>query len=184
MDCLGELCDTAEAMTNRSVLFCWSLMFLCSLPLQCQSIPQWRSCPAMAKLPADGKVDEPPERRLWFELRQCPGESIIVNGYGRRESRPSLSFETGGDYPRQLVHILNVLVFETVGGSSYHVYVFVFHDGKPRLALESSADDATQVKEDEKDNVVVLKFPPKVHPGPDGKFPSVPDKVYKFPVEF
>jgi hypothetical protein len=159
-------------------------MFLTSLPvsvLHAQSAPKWNSCPVVAKLPADLKDTEPFDFRQWFELRQCGGGSVLVNGYERHRSAPSLSFDTGHGYPVQLVHILNVLVFESLGGSTNHALVFAFQNGKPTVALKRSTTGGVTVQRNEKS--ITVAVPVKTHPGPDGKFPSVPDAVYTFSLE-
>jgi hypothetical protein len=141
-----------------------------------------RVSPVVAKLPADLKDTEPSDLRQWFELRQCNGGTVIVNGYGRHRSGPSLSFDTGYGYLVQLVHILNVLVLESLGGSTNHTFVFTFRDGKPDVALNRSTAGGISVKQNE--NVVTVTVPVKTYPGPDGKYPSVPDAVYTFAIEY
>ena len=153
-----------------------------STALKSQSLTRPATCPVIAKLPGDLKDTESPEDRQWFELRQCSGGPVVLQGYERGRSRPSLSFNTQDGYPIQLVHILNVLVFESLGGSANHLYVFTFHEGKPTVALKRSTAGGVVVKRDEK--TVTLTVPVKTYPGPDGKFASVPDAVYKFPLEY
>jgi len=82
----------------------------------------------------------------------------------------------------QLVHIVNVLVLESLRGSANHLYVFVFQHGKPTLALKRSTAGRVIVKRNEK--TVNLAIPVKTFPGPDGKFLSVPDAVYRVPLEY
>ena len=138
-------------------------------------------CPIMAKIPADLKDSESIQDRLWFELRQCNGESVIVRAYERHKTKPSLTFNTGSGYPSFIAHTFNVLVLESLGGSTDHVAVITFHEGKPSLALDRTGDNV-QVKRT-KDEVIVM-VTPKTYPGPDGRFPSVPDSVYKFRLEY
>ena len=107
---------------------------------------------------------------------------MIVHGYERHKSKPSLTFDTGHGYPVQLAHILNVLVFQSMGGSADHVFVFAFHKGKPSVALKDATEGHIQVKHNEK--VVTVRFPPKTYPGKNGQFPSVPDKRFSFPIEY
>jgi hypothetical protein len=152
-----------------------------SMTLRSQTAPFELTCPTLARLPGDLKDTEPTENRQWFELRQCPGSSVIVQGYERHHSRPSFSFDTQDGYPIQLVHILNVLVLESAGGSANHLYVFAFQHGKPTLALKRSTAGGVAVRQNEK--AVSLAVPVKTYPGPDGKFPTVPDAVYNFPLE-
>jgi len=160
-------------------------MLLALLPvsvLHAQSPPKWNSCPVIAKLPADLKDTEPSDLRQWFELRQCSGGTVLVNGYERHRATPSLSFDTGYGYPVQLVHILNVLVLESLGGSANHAFVLTFHDGKPTVALNRSTARGVAVKQNEK--TVTVTVPVKTYPSTDGKFPSVPDAVYTFSLEY
>jgi hypothetical protein len=60
--------------------------------------------------------------------------------------------------------------------------VITFHDGKPSVALRRSAGGPIQVKRLGK--AVLVSVPPKTYPGPDGKFPSVPDEQYTFDIEY
>jgi hypothetical protein len=119
----------------RADTFLVSVALLWCFPLHSQSPVQTGSCPVIARLPADLKDTEPPDYRPWFVLRQCNGGTVVVNGYEPHKSTPSLTFDTGYFYPVQLVHTVNVLVFESLGGSANHVFVFTFHAGKPRVAL-------------------------------------------------
>ena len=147
-----------------------------------QASPKSDSCPVIAKLPADLKDTEPPDYRLWFELRQCSGGPVMVNGYERHQSKASLTFNTGYGYPVQLVHIVNVLVFESLGGSANHAFVFTFHEGKPSVVLNRSTAGGIVVKQGE--SSVTLTVPVKTYPRPNGKLPTVPDARYSYPVEY
>lgn len=137
------------------------------------------SCPVIAKMPADAKWTEPLTERPRFELRQCGGDKIIVTGYERAKATPSLVFDTGDGYPRFLTHTENVLVFQSSGGASDHVYVFSFKSGKPSVALTTATKDLIQVRQSQTE--VVVTVTPTTYPGPDGKFPvpSAP-KEYTF----
>ncbi len=91
-------------------------------------------------------------------------------------------FDTGDGYPRFLAHVENILVFQSVGGASDHVYVFVFREGKPAVALQTATKDLILVRQS-KDGVVV-SMPPTTYPGPDGKFPPPPaPKEFPFPFD-
>ena len=159
------------------------MFFLVLGPLEAnaQSSPKRPSCPVIAKLPADLKTFDRLEDRRWFELRQCIGSTVVVNGYEPHQTRPSLTFDTGDQYPIQLFHILNVLAFESVSGSANHVYVFAFHQGKPSLALNRSTAGGIVVKQTE--SAVTVKVPVKTYPDADGKSAAVPDASYSFPLE-
>ena len=132
-------------------------------------------------MPTDSSSD-PLDERQRFELRQCNGEKIIVTAYENGQTAPSLVFDTGDIYPRFMAHVFNVLAFQSVGGASDHVYVFVFHKGKPSLALQTSTKDLIQVEQSDKSIAVIV--PPIIHPV-QGKWPPTPAlKKYTFPVEF
>lgn len=143
---------------------------------------QSERCPILAKLPADLKDSAAAEERLWFELRQCNGEMVVVNAYERQNPTPSLTVKTGYTYPALLSHTFNILVLESLGGSANHITVITFQNGKPSVALERSAGGQVQLRRTE-DNVIVT-VPPKTYPDPDGKFPKVPNAVYTFRLEY
>ena len=125
---------------------------------------------------------EPLDQRQRFELRQCDAENIIVTAYERAKAAPSLVFNTGDGYPRLLAHVENVLVFQSVGGSSDHVYVFAFKAGKPSVALQTATKDLIQMRQS--DEMVVVSVRPTTYPGPDGRFPPTPKpKENRFPIE-
>lgn len=167
-------------MCGSLLRFCLSLAAVsCIAPGQ--SLTR-ASCPVIARLPADMKDTEPPEYRPWFELLSCGSGNLVVKAYERQKSKPSLTFDTGDGYPTQLVHMVNVLVFQSVGGSADHVFVFTFQGGKPSLALRDATSGNVRVIRAEK--AVTITFPPKTYPGPDGKIPSVPDKSFSFAIEY
>lgn len=122
------------------------------------------------------------DQRQRFELRQCKGENIIVTAYERTKATPSLIFDTGDGYPRLLAHVENVLVFQSIGGASDHVYVFAFRAGKPSIALQTATMDLIQVRQS-KDGIIV-SVPPTTYPGSDGTLAPTPaPKEYAFRVE-
>jgi hypothetical protein len=86
-------------------------------------------------------------------------------------------------YPRYLAHTFNVLVLQSMGGASDHVYVFAFRNGKPSLALKTATKDEIEVKQSGKS--VTVTVPPPTYPGSDVKFPPPPrPKQYTFPLEY
>jgi hypothetical protein len=155
---------------------------LCALPAFAQAPADSVRCPVLARLPGDLKSDASPDERLWFELTQCIGEPVIVRAYERHKKTPSLTVDTEYTYPALLSHTFNILILESFGGTAEHVLVIAFHEGKPSVALRRSAGGQIQLKR--QDKAVVLSVPPKTFPGPDGKFPSVPDDTYTFEVEY
>ena len=158
------------------------LLLLSSSVLLAQSGSDWQSCPVVGKMPADLQNMKPLDQQQRFELRQCLGENIVVTAYEREKAIPSLVFDTGDGYPLMLAHAQTVLVFQSAGGASDHVYVFAFKAGKPSVALRTATKDVIQVIQS-KDRVVV-SVPPTTYPGPDGKFPPTPKpKEYQFPID-
>jgi hypothetical protein len=161
------------------------VLFLC--PIHAETLMGGRSCPVIATLPAS-LLDwtEPLEQRQRFELRQCGGDQVIVAAYEKGKAVPSLVVDTGDGYPVYLTHTLNVLVFQSPGGSADHVYVFAFHDGKPSLALKTATKDQVEVRQSVKAAMSVMVIVrPSTLPGPDGNFASpLPPKQYSFPLEY
>src|ERR1700694_4847710 len=111
--------------------FCIVLLLLASsgISIPAQAPARSPRCPVLARLPADLKDSTSEEERLWFELRQCNGETVTVYAYERNRTTPSLKVETGYAYPGLLFHAFNILVLESIGGSANHVTVIIFHDG-------------------------------------------------------
>jgi hypothetical protein len=164
------------------ILFFPILVLLSSLSLQAQSLPLWKSCPVIANLPVDSGSIEPMEGRRRFELRQCSDDLVIVTAYETGKAEPSLIFDTGDGYPRYMAHIFNILIFQSMGGASDHVYVFIFHQGKPALALKTATKELIEVTQTE--SAVTVAVPPTAYPDEDGKFPPTPAaKRYSFAIE-
>ena len=119
-----------------------------------------------------------------FELRRCPGGEIQVQGWERGASKPTVSFNTGGRRHRVLYHQFNVLILQTLGGASDHVYVFTFESGIPKLALKTATKDEISVhgERNGREQTVVVEVPPTTYPE-NGRFPPTPKpKVYRFRV--
>jgi hypothetical protein len=126
---------------------------------------------------------EPLESRQRFELRQCGGHLVLVDCFEKGKGTPSLTFDTGDGYPRYLVHSFNVLVLQSMGGASDHVYVLLFKGGKPSVALKTATKDLIQVEQSGK--TITATVPPPTYPGPDGRFPPTPrPKMYSFPIQY
>ena len=159
------------------------LLLLLVGPICAQDKPGWKACPVIATLPADMNWTEPLEQRRRFQLRQCEGHIVVVTGFEKGKTEPSLVFDTGDGYPLFLGHVFNVLVFQSMGGASDHVYIFAFRQGKPYLALKTATKEHIEVKPSGESVSVVV--PPTTYPGPDGRFPPPPrPKVYRFPIEY
>jgi len=91
-------------------------------------------CPAIAaRFPtglalADAPQDLSLQQR--FELRRCPSGALRVLVFESGKSEPSMSLDDLDSWPRQLFHRRNLLVVQTIGGSSSTVYVLHFRGGK------------------------------------------------------
>jgi hypothetical protein len=73
----------------------------------------------------------------------------------------------------------NVLVMQTLGGASDHVYVFTFNSGVPKLVLQTATKDEISIHSE--GDFVVLEVPPGAYPNSNGKFPATPKpKQYRF----
>ena len=144
-------------------------------------------CPdVFATLPS--KIETLPAPSLErFELRHCPGGEIQVVAWERGASRAAVVLNTGDHEYRLLFHKFSVLVLQTLGGASDHVFVFAFESGVPKLALKTATKDEIRVRSDRsgKQETVVVEVPPTTYPNEAGRFPPAPEpKVYRFPVEF
>ena len=108
---------------------------------------------------------------------------MLVDCLEKGKAAPSLTFDTGDGYPRYLVHLINVLVLQSAGGSADHVYALLFDKGKPSVALRTATKDLIQVVQAER--TITVTVPPPTYPGPDGKFPPTPNpKTYSFPIQY
>lgn len=159
----------------------WFLAFSW-FPTNAQPREDAARCPVFARLPADLKTEAPADERLWFELRQCDGGTLIIGAFERHKNTASLTVDTEYGYPALLTHTFNILILESFGGTADHVLVITFHDGKPAIALRRSANGPIQLERQEK--AVLISVPPKTYPGLDGNFPAVPDDHYSFDIEY
>jgi hypothetical protein len=152
----------------------------CGTVLWGQPTAKWESCPVISRMPAGLNSTDPLEQQQRFELRQCGDELVIVTAYENQKRQPSLVFETGDGYPRFLAHAANVLVLQSMGGASDHVYVFAFQSGKPSVALKTATKDLIEVKQSH--NAIAVLVPPTTYPE-GGRFPpQPPPKEYSFPL--
>jgi len=111
---------------------------------------------------------DPRER---FELRECG--SLQVHAFERGKESPSLRIDTGDEYPPYLFHLSNILVFQSIGGASDHVYVFAFEKGRPRLVLQMATKDVISVSVNKDQRAVTVLIPPTTYPT-NGKWPPTP----------
>ncbi|MCX6631313.1 MAG: hypothetical protein NTW28_27185 [Candidatus Solibacter sp.] len=140
----------------------------CGTVLWGQPTAKWESCPVISRMPAGVNSTD--------SLEQL----VIVAAYENQKRQPSLVFETGDGYPRFLAHAANVLVLQSMGGASDHVYVFVFQSGKPSVALKTATKDLIEVKQAH--NAIVVLVPPTAYPE-GGRFPpQPPPEEYSFPL--
>jgi hypothetical protein len=174
-------------MRTSIAIFCVSCFYMSfSLPAKAsQSVKSNPESPCvfhmLAKLPI-GFSDDPIDERPRFELLQCGSNEIIVEAYEKNQTAPSLSYDTGDSYPSYMAYIFNVLVFQFVGGSSDHAYVFVFHKGKPSLALKTATKGLIQVTQS--DRAITVIVPPVTYPDNNGEFPPEPaPQKYTFAIE-
>jgi hypothetical protein len=129
-------------------------------------------------MPAGPEVRDAPEDRARFELRQCGDGPVEVFAYSKKQTRPALEFNTGDAYVAYLVHAGSVLVLQSSGGSSDHVYVFAFRAGRPIIALQTATKDLIQVKQTGEGLTVTV--PPTSYPV-DPRFPpQPPPREYSF----
>lgn len=73
--------------------------------------------------------------RARFEVRKCHNMEYQVLVYEAGTKIPALNSEVFSGWPKQLMHVHNVLIAQTGGGESERVYVFIFQQGKAKLAL-------------------------------------------------
>ncbi len=141
--------------------------------------PEMGTLPGDLQNPVDRNWTDPFDNRERFELRQSAGDQVVVTAFKRWKPRPPLVFETGDGYPRYLVHAGSVLVFQSTGGASDHVFVFVFRSGKPSLVPQTATKDLIQVNQSSASIRVLV--PPPTYPGADGQFSQqVPPQKYSF----
>jgi hypothetical protein len=170
-----------------SVIHAVVLMSFVSLFQEQRSIAEAKMCPdVFAILPS--KIASLPTPALErYELRHCPGGEIQVVGWARGASTAELVFNTGDHEYRVLFHKFNVLVLQTLGGASDHVFVFAFESGIPKLVLKTATKDEITVRGERsgKQETVVVEVPPTTYPNGAGEFPPTPEpKVHRFAVEF
>ena len=163
------------------------LMSFLSLAQEQRSISETKMCSdVFATLPS--KIATLPTPALErYELRHCPGGEIQVVGWEQGASRAAVVFNTGDQEYRVLFHKFNVLVLQTLGGASDHVFVFAFESGIPKLVLKTATKDEITVRGERsvKQETVVVEVPPTTYPNGAGEFLPTPEpKVYRFAVEF
>lgn len=141
-------------------------------------------CYVLASLPADSTEDDSHDHRQRFELARCGSGAITVFAFERNQSNPSLVVHTGDDYPPYLVHVRNVLVFQSLGGSSDHVFVFTFQRGKPSLALKTATKGQITVRLSRNRDRLRVEVPLTLYHGTMRPLGTPPTKAAWFPLEF
>ena len=164
-----------------------ALICLLSFAQQNGNVTETEMCPDIfASLPSEIKPFSTSSLAR-YELRRCPDEEIQVVGWMHGASNPTIVVNTGDFGYITLFHKFNILVLQTAGGASDHVFVFSFVSGTPKLALKTATKDEVTVrtKRKGKKETVVVEVPPTTYPNEAGKFPPTPKpKTYRFAVEF
>ncbi len=131
----------------------------------------------VAMFPTAGyESNNSPKVRQRFELRVCTDgmgfKAIQVWGIASWAAKPSLVFDTGESWPRQIVQLENVLMIESTSPSYSFVYVFAFQHGRPRKVAESVTRGSAWVQHDE--------YKVYVHVDQESK----PDRVIAVPIDY
>jgi hypothetical protein len=96
-----------------------------------------------------------------FQIRRCLGSyTVQVVALEGESSTPSVFVDTHEPWPKLLVHARNVLVLQTVGGSSSAVYVLSFRKGKAQPLLSRDTRGIVKVSIDEERDRVIIDVPP------------------------
>jgi hypothetical protein len=98
--------------------------------------------------------DDPPDQRERFEFHECPGRGIQLQAFERGHASSTLVSEMFS-FPAYLFQSLNVLAFQSTGGSSDQVYVFAFQKGHPRLVTQTATQAQMQVRLNENGDAVI-----------------------------
>jgi hypothetical protein len=73
--------------------------------------------------------DDPPDQRERFEFHECPGSGVQLWAFERGHATPTLVSDVF-DFPMTLFQSLNVIAFQSSGGSSDQVYIYAFQKGQ------------------------------------------------------
>lgn len=99
-----------------------------------------------------------------FELRQCSGSiSVQVLLFEVGKSKPTIFVDTHEPW-KLLVHHSNLLIMQTVGGSSSVVYVFRFQRGKAQQPITVDTRGLATVRIDDERNKVFVDIPADERP--------------------
>jgi hypothetical protein len=94
-----------------------------------------------------------------FEIRQCTGSlNIEVAVFEKGAKSPAITLEVLG-WPRLLVHTSNVLVLQTVGGSTSAVYIFSFAKGRAQQLISAETRGTATVRIDDVGAKVIIDVP-------------------------
>lgn len=84
--------------------------------------------------------------RARFEIRRCSNMEYEVLVYEAGAKMPALNSEIFSGWPKQLMHIRNILIAQTEGRESDRVYVFIFEQGKAKLALSVATKGVIRIR--------------------------------------
>jgi hypothetical protein len=97
-----------------------------------------------------------------FEIRQCEGSgNSQIAAFEARAKKPAILLDRLELWPASLfVHIANVLVLQTIGGSGSAVYILSFVGGKTQEVIGADTRDTAKVHVDEVQGKVIVDVPP------------------------
>ena len=97
--------------------------------------------------------------RARFEIRRCYNMEYQLLVYEAGAKMPTLNSEVFSGWPKQLMHIRNILIAQTEGGESDRVYVFMFQQGKAKLALNVGTNGNIRIRLVDNGKHVQLRVP-------------------------
>jgi hypothetical protein len=97
-----------------------------------------------------------------FEMRQCEGSDLVqIAAFEARAKEPAILLDPPERWPGTLlVHVANVLVLQTFGGTSSTVYILSFVRGKAQKVIGAETTDEARVHVDEAQGKVIVDVPP------------------------
>ncbi len=96
----------------------------------------------------DFQYHVPPSTLPRIEIRQCGaevGETLQLVAWERDQTSPALSINTDDFGVVQMAARSNVFVFETSGATRDQIFVIVYDQGKPRLALKRTTRGTAKI---------------------------------------
>jgi hypothetical protein len=132
----------------RFVYSCFLWGFVCSLQALSQQDIDNSPCPTISTIlitqfKFGSSITELPR----VELRQCGAEqSLQIVAWKEKEKAPSLIIDTTDFTVVQVAARSNAFLIETTGGSRDFVFVIIYKNGSPTLALKSVTKDTATVE--------------------------------------